>query len=112
NVSDVSMGEIRDFVQRTFKPVAGQKGLEFIVDIDPAVPSPMYTDGQRLEQVLKNLLSNAFKFTERGSVTLAIHLAETSRRYASRTLDHAPGGVIAFEVRDTGVGIPKGKQQL
>jgi signal transduction histidine kinase/HAMP domain-containing protein len=112
NQSDVSMGEIRDFVQRTFKPVAEQKNLDFVIDIDPAVPSPIATDGQRLQQVLKNLLSNAFKFTERGAVTLAIRPAEATRRFASRSLDRAAGGVIAFEVRDTGVGIPREKQQL
>jgi CheY-like chemotaxis protein/signal transduction histidine kinase/HAMP domain-containing protein len=112
NQSDVSMKEIRDFVQRTFKPVAEQKSLDFVIDIDPAVPSPISTDGQRLQQVLKNLLSNAFKFTERGSVTLSIRAPESTRRFASRSLDRAEGGVIAFEVRDTGVGIPKEKQQL
>jgi CheY-like chemotaxis protein len=62
--------------------------------------------------VLKNLLSNAFKFTERGSVTMAVHKADPDRRFASRSLDRAEGGVVAFEVRDTGIGIPKDKQQL
>jgi CheY-like chemotaxis protein/signal transduction histidine kinase len=108
---DISMSDVRDFVQRTFKPIAEQKGLEFTIDIDPQVP-PMYTDAQRLQQVLKNLLSNAFKFTERGGVTLVIHPAENSRRFATRTLDRSEGGVVAFEVRDTGVGIPKEKQQI
>jgi len=111
SATDVSMAEIRDFVQRTFKPVADQKSLEFNVDIDPQTPS-MHTDGQRLQQVLKNLLSNAFKFTEKGSVTLSIHPAEAERKFASRSLDRAEGGVIAFAVRDTGIGISRDKQQL
>ncbi|HVX40904.1 MAG TPA: HAMP domain-containing protein [Gemmatimonadaceae bacterium] len=112
NPGDVSMASVRDFVERTFRPMAEQKSLEFKVDVAPDVPSPIFTDGQRLQQILKNLLSNAFKFTERGGVTLAVHRPETGRRFASRSLDRAEGGVIAFEVRDTGIGIPKDKQQL
>src|SRR5262249_7134568 len=76
--TDVSMTEIQSFVERTFRPVAEQRHLDFKVEIAPDAPSPMRTDGQRLQQVLKNLLSNAFKFTERGGVTLAIHKAETN----------------------------------
>jgi CheY-like chemotaxis protein/HAMP domain-containing protein/GAF domain-containing protein len=109
---DVSMTEVRDFVERTFKPVAEQKHLNFVVNVSPQVPTAFVTDGQRLQQVLKNLLSNAFKFTERGGVTLSIHPADVGRRFASRTLDRADGGVIAFEVKDTGIGIPKDKQRL
>ena len=112
NLADVSMTEIRDFVERTFRPVAEQKRVDFRVEIAQGVPTPFVTDGQRLQQVIKNLLSNAFKFTEQGSVILSVRAAETSRRYAARSLDHAEGGVIAFEVRDTGIGIPKEKQQL
>src|SRR6185295_18655144 len=82
------------------------------VEVAADVPTPIYTDGQRLQQVLKNLLSNAFKFTERAGVTLSIHRAETNKRFASRSLDRVEGGVVAFEVRDTGIGIPKEKQQL
>jgi CheY-like chemotaxis protein len=112
NVSAVGMDEIRDFVMRSFQPVAEQKKLDLEVTIDPDVPSPITTDGQRLQQVLKNLLANAFKFTERGGVTLAVRRAEQSRRFASRSLDQAEGGVIAFAVTDTGIGIPREKQQL
>ncbi|MEO6878752.1 MAG: ATP-binding protein, partial [Gemmatimonadaceae bacterium] len=112
NAGDLSMTEIRDFVGRTFQPVADQKHISFTVDIGEDVPPVIFTDGQRLQQVLKNLLSNAFKFTSEGGVTLAINRAETTRRFASRTLDRVEGGVIAFDVRDTGIGIPKEKQQL
>ncbi|MDB4878258.1 MAG: ATP-binding region ATPase domain protein [Gemmatimonadetes bacterium] len=112
NPSDLATKEIREFVERTFKPVAEQKGISFGVEIDHDVPQQIYTDGQRLQQILKNLLSNAFKFTQEGGVTLAIHRAESTRRFASRSLDRVEGGVIAFEVRDTGIGIAKEKQQL
>ncbi|HXT19018.1 MAG TPA: HAMP domain-containing protein [Gemmatimonadaceae bacterium] len=112
NPTDLPMNEVKDFVERTFKPVAEQKNLSFDVNIAADVPSPIYTDGQRLQQVIKNLLSNAFKFTERGGVTLSIHRAESNKRFASRSLDRVEGGVIAFEVKDTGIGIPRDKQQL
>jgi HAMP domain-containing protein/CheY-like chemotaxis protein/signal transduction histidine kinase len=111
NPTDVTMRDITDFVDRTFRPVAEQKSLSFTVDVTPDAPTPIYTDGQRLQQVLKNLLSNAFKFTERGGVTLSIRRAEKGRRFAARTLDRAEA-VIAFAVKDTGIGIPRDKQQL
>ena len=112
NATDVPMSAVRDFVERTFRPVAEDKGLTLTVDVQPDVPPTLHTDGQRLEQVLKNLLSNAVKFTERGTVSLTIRRAATSRRFATRALDRSEAGVIAFEVRDTGIGIPKEKQQL
>ncbi|HEX7070045.1 MAG TPA: response regulator, partial [Rhodothermales bacterium] len=112
NVTDVPLSDVRDFVERTFRPVAEQKNLDFRVTIADDAPSPIFTDTQRLQQVLKNLLSNAFKFTETGSVTLSVRRAEASRRFASRSLDRADGGVIAFQVTDTGIGIPREKQQL
>ena len=112
NATDVPMSAVRDFVERTFRPVAEDKGLTLTVDVQPDVPPTLHTDGQRLEQVLKNLLSNAVKFTDRGTVSLTIRRAATSRRFATRALDRSEAGVIAFEVRDTGIGIPKEKQQL
>jgi CheY-like chemotaxis protein len=81
------------------------------VEVQPDAPSTIYTDPQRLQQVLKNLLSNAFKFTEQGAVTLTIRKADKGKRFASRTLDQAET-VIAFAVSDTGIGVPKDKQQL
>ncbi|HKN65008.1 MAG TPA: response regulator, partial [Gemmatimonadaceae bacterium] len=111
NPTDVTVRDVTDFVERTFRPVAEQKNLTFTLDVGPDAPSPIYTDGQRLQQVLKNLLSNAFKFTERGGVTLSIRRADKGRRFAARTLDRADD-VIAFGVKDTGIGIPRDKQQL
>jgi CheY-like chemotaxis protein/signal transduction histidine kinase len=111
NATDVPVREVTDFVERTFRPVAEQKGLNFTLEVSPDAPSPVYTDGQRLQQVLKNLLSNAFKFTERGAVTLSIRRADKGRRFAARSLDRADD-VIAFGVKDTGIGIARDKQQL
>ena len=85
-------------LSRTFQPVAEQKGLAFWTQIAPGAPEDVETDLHRLEQVLKNLLSNALKFTERGEVRL-----EVSR---------ADAGKVAFCVRDTGIGIPAEQQQI
>jgi HAMP domain-containing protein/CheY-like chemotaxis protein/signal transduction histidine kinase len=111
NPMDVPMQDVSSFSKRTFDVVAQQKGITFTVDIQPESPPAIYTDGQRLQQVLKNLLSNAFKFTETGGVTLTIRKAEKGKRFASRILDQADT-VIAFAVSDTGIGIAKEKQQL
>src|SRR6185369_5534123 len=109
--TEMPLSEMESFVNRTFKPVAEQKNLEFSVRVQPDAPTPIYTDPQRLQQVIKNLLSNAFKFTEQGGVTLTIRRADKDRKFASRSLDKAEQ-VIAFSVTDTGIGIPKEKQQL
>ncbi len=109
--SDVRIGELKEFVERSFSPVAEQKGLAFHVEVGPDLPQTIYTDGARLQQVLKNLLSNAFKFTQEGEVTLTIRRAEKGRRFQNPTLDSA-SDVIAFAVQDTGIGIAKDKQRL
>jgi CheY-like chemotaxis protein/HAMP domain-containing protein/GAF domain-containing protein len=108
---EVPIQDVSSFTKRTFEPVAHQKGLTYTVDVQPGVPTTIYTDGQRLQQVIKNLLSNAVKFTEKGGVTLTIRKAEKGKRFASRILDQAET-VIAFMVEDTGIGIAKEKQQL
>jgi signal transduction histidine kinase/DNA-binding response OmpR family regulator/CHASE3 domain sensor protein len=79
-----------------FTPVAEKKNLEFRVEVRPECPAYIETDGQRLEQILRNLLSNAFKFTEQGSVELRVA--------------RAPDGQIALSVADTGIGISQDKQ--
>ena len=80
-----------------FRPVAEKKNLEFRIQIDPGCPGHVETDGQRLEQILRNLLSNAFKFTEQGNVELSVR----------RASDHQ----IALSVADTGIGISEDKQK-
>ncbi len=71
----------------------------------------MFTDNKRLNQILKNLLSNAFKFTAQGSVTLNISLTDKSMVFPMESLNEAKR-VIAFSVKDTGIGIPESKQKL
>ena len=111
NPADVRINEVKEFVERSFNPVAEQKSLAFRVEVGPDLPQTVYTDGARLQQVLKNLLSNAFKFTQEGEVTLTMRRAEKGRRFQNPNLDSA-SDVIAFAVQDTGIGIAKDKQRL
>jgi HAMP domain-containing protein/CheY-like chemotaxis protein/signal transduction histidine kinase len=111
NVGEVKLSDLRDYVERSFKPVAEDKNLAFEIEVHGAnVPPTIQTDEQRLQQILKNLLSNAFKFTRKGGVKLRVGLAE-GRQFASETLAHADA-VIEFAVEDTGVGIPHDKLRL
>ncbi|HMG69620.1 MAG TPA: HAMP domain-containing protein [Gemmatimonadaceae bacterium] len=111
NATEVGLADIKDFVERSFSQLADQKSLGFHVEVNADVPKSIYTDGGRLQQVLKNLLSNAFKFTENGDVTLTVRRAEKGRRFLNPNLE-AASDVLAFSVSDTGIGIPKDKQRL
>jgi HAMP domain-containing protein/signal transduction histidine kinase/CheY-like chemotaxis protein len=108
DVATVPFAEMRKFVESTFRQVADLKGLNFEVDLDPNLPPAMQTDTKRLQQVLKNLLSNAFKFTERGGVSLRASVV-TEGWNVEQELLNASNTVIAFSVSDTGIGIPKEK---
>ncbi|MBW4575976.1 MAG: HAMP domain-containing protein [Aphanothece sp. CMT-3BRIN-NPC111] len=101
--------DIRSHMERTFSQVAQDKGLNFTVEFDPGLPRAIYTDSKRLQQVLKNLLSNAFKFTERGQVMLRV--AVVAQGWSAKTLDRTDT-VIAFAVSDTGIGIAPDKQKI
>jgi signal transduction histidine kinase/ActR/RegA family two-component response regulator/HAMP domain-containing protein len=97
------LADVRDYLEQTFRHVADQKGLDFEVQMDPSLPETVFTDLNRLQQVLKNLLSNAFKFTAQGGVLLRV----------SRGPGAEDGGdTISFAVQDSGIGIPAAKQKL
>ncbi|MET0401367.1 MAG: response regulator, partial [Cystobacter sp.] len=108
---DAAVVELVDFARRTFEPVAEQKELGFLTDVYPDVESTVFTDPKRLQQILKNLLSNAFKFTSTGQVTLRIRRADAEDRFSAPELVDAEQ-VLAFSVIDTGIGIPEDKQKL
>jgi signal transduction histidine kinase/CheY-like chemotaxis protein/HAMP domain-containing protein len=110
-VSDLSLVELHDALEREFRHVADQQGVSLEVELDPEAPSLITTDPGRLRQVLKNLLANAFKFTERGTVTLRIGRPDPGWRSTNGRLVDA-GAVIAFSIRDTGIGIAPELQQL
>ncbi|WP_257453940.1 hybrid sensor histidine kinase/response regulator [Archangium lipolyticum] len=111
DVDEVSLDSLKDFVERTFRQVAVDRKLGFKLDFAQGLPAHILTDGRRLQQVLKNLLANAFKFTEEGHVTLDVRPAR-----GGWSVDHAVlnqgGSVLAFSVIDTGIGIAESKQRI
>ncbi|NVB77651.1 MAG: response regulator [Kofleriaceae bacterium] len=102
----VRVGELGDYLRRMFEPQASHRKLAYAVELDQALPSVIHTDRARLGQILKNLLSNAFKFTERGAVTVRM-FRPTSDDLARLGL--AIADPIAITVTDTGIGIAADK---
>jgi signal transduction histidine kinase/CheY-like chemotaxis protein len=107
----MSIEELQNYVERSFRPLAAQKELGFEISVADDAPATIETDEQRLQQVLKNLLSNAFKFTEQGGVTLRIERAPKDIAFASEILTRADG-VISFAVSDSGIGVAEDKLRL
>ncbi|MFC0470611.1 response regulator [Halalkalibacter kiskunsagensis] len=97
---EVLISDVKAFVERQFAPVSNQKGVEFKLKVDSDTPTILFTDDQRLKQILKNLLSNAFKFTTKGCVELHIKKGKEE-----------DGFKVVFSVIDTGIGISKEKQK-
>jgi HAMP domain-containing protein/CheY-like chemotaxis protein/signal transduction histidine kinase len=108
---EVFFGALLEAVSRPFRHEAENRRLLFEVTGDPRLGRSLVTDSKRLQQVLKNLLSNAFKFTEMGSVRLTVSSASSGWSAGHPILSGA-GSVIAFEVSDTGIGIPPEKQRI
>ncbi len=98
SVEPVTVGKTLDLLAKIFQPAAEQKKLGFSMHVEPGTAAQLETDPQRLGQILKNLVSNAIKFTEKGAVDVRVHTATA--------------GWIAFAVRDTGVGIPANQQEV
>jgi signal transduction histidine kinase/DNA-binding response OmpR family regulator len=109
--SPVRFSEITKYVDNTFKHISEAKNLKFTIEADNDLPEILETDPQRLNQILKNLLSNSFKFTEKGEVGLKIYKADHNWKPGTPSLDNADT-VIAFEISDTGIGISKDKQNI
>jgi len=109
--SPVTFDEITRFVESTFQHISKARKLDFSIKTDPNLPEVIETDSQRLNQILKNLLSNAFRFTEKGGVELKIYKADHNWKTKNESLD-AADTVVAFEIRDTGIGISKDKQTI
>ncbi|MEO8480985.1 MAG: response regulator, partial [Acidobacteriota bacterium] len=108
---EITFASLRDAVNRTFHSVAESKSLAFHVDIDTALPRAFVSDPKRLNQVLKNLLSNAFKFTAQGHIAMTVRQVTEGWPSDHPILQYVQNAV-AFAVTDTGIGIAPEKQRL
>ena len=111
DTSELRLADLQNYVERTFRHVAESKNLDFVIQLDPRLPKSMLTDAKRLQQVIKNLLSNAFKFTQHGRVALTVEPVHGGWNPDNEGLNHTPL-VLAFAVTDTGIGIAPDKQQI
>jgi signal transduction histidine kinase/HAMP domain-containing protein/ActR/RegA family two-component response regulator len=109
DITAMSVERLKGDLGRDYEPVGRAKGVGFSIDVSAGSPETIVSDPQRLRQILKNLLANAFKFTEHGAVHLQIGLASEGWSADTRSLATAPA-VIAFAVRDTGIGIEDEQQ--
>ncbi|WP_310551571.1 HAMP domain-containing protein [Paenibacillus glufosinatiresistens] len=109
--SEVPLAELTGGLDRTFRHMVNAKKLDYRISVDPGVPPRIMTDPKRLQQILKNLLSNAFKFTEEGQIMVQIRKAEEGWNPERESLNRART-VLCFSVSDTGIGIPHEKQQI
>ncbi|GIO34221.1 hypothetical protein J2TS6_53620 [Paenibacillus albilobatus] len=109
NREPVPVQEWKSFVHQNFMPVASKKQVALKLNVDQDLPESIVTDGYRVKQIIRNLMSNAFKFTNRGSVTFSVQRAEA--RELPSYLD-GRNSYIALSVEDTGIGIPKDKTEL
>lgn len=105
-LSEVNLSEFPSNLERNFTHIADQKGLNFTINIAADVPTILQTDEKRFQQIIKNLLSNAFKFTEKGSVSVHVNKVPTDVTYAG--VDYW----LEVSIKDTGIGIPKEKHEL
>jgi HAMP domain-containing protein/CheY-like chemotaxis protein/signal transduction histidine kinase len=111
DAEEILTSNLLDTVGRPFRHEAENRQLSFDIEVDPNLGRSIITDSKRLQQVLKNLLSNAFKFTAEGGVRLRVSAAVGGWSGEHPVLNHSPA-VVAFEVSDTGIGIPLEKQKL
>jgi signal transduction histidine kinase/CheY-like chemotaxis protein/HAMP domain-containing protein len=109
--NETLFADLRNQIERTFRPVAESRALSFTIDMAPSLPAGIWTDEKRLLQVIRNMLSNAFKFTEKGGVSISIAPATSGWSVNHSGLDRADR-VLAFIVSDTGIGISADKQKL
>jgi CheY-like chemotaxis protein/signal transduction histidine kinase/HAMP domain-containing protein len=108
---EIAFANLLDMVARPFRHEAETRQLSFEVSVDPNLGRSITTDSKRLQQILKNLLSNAFKFTSQGGVRLRVAEVQSGWSAAHPVLKQTPT-VVAFEVSDTGIGIPHEKQKV
>ncbi|WP_405153937.1 response regulator [Paenibacillus sp. FSL K6-0108] len=109
NYETMRMEELTSFVQQNFGPMANKKELDLNIEFDSNLPEWVYTDSHRVKQILRNLLSNAFKFTNRGSVSL---IGQKMKKEELPGYLNTNQEYVGFTVKDTGIGIPSDKTDL
>lgn len=113
DIEPVRPEEIKHNMESLFTEIANSKKINFVANLSPDLPQKINTDLSRIEQIIKNLLSNAFKFTpENGEIKFEIAPAQQDIQFYSDNLKEAATGIIAFSVKDSGIGIPADKQKL
>jgi HAMP domain-containing protein/CheY-like chemotaxis protein/signal transduction histidine kinase len=108
---EITFASLRESVERNFRHIAENKNLPFHIEFDASLPKTFTSDSKRLQQIIKNLLSNAFKFTSRGHVRMKVGIAKEGWSLDHPTLNWNPP-VLALEIDDTGIGIAPEKQKL
>src|SRR5262249_41827412 len=111
DASELRVDDLHRSIERGFRHIAESKHVDFVIELIQPLPKTMVTDVKRLQQIVKNLLSNAFKFTHVGQVTFRIETALAGWSPDNEEL-HRAGQVLAFSVIDTGIGISPDKQQI
>ena len=109
-VSELHFADLAERLQQYFQPVARDKGLDFVIDVAVDAPKVVHTDRQRLDQILRNLVANAIKFTDSGTITVAIRSLSSEEMAAAPALAGEDG--VAIAVTDSGIGIPPEKQKM
>ena len=109
-MEEVSFAGLYEHVERSFRQVAEEKGLDLVLDFADELPASLTTDDMRLRQVIRNLLSNAFKFTDTGGVSFRVRCLTDRNEVPASVAGEGP--VAAFVVEDTGIGIPQEKLQI
>ena len=110
-IDPMAFTELENYIDRNFRQLAQDKNLGFQLEFSPSLPRAIYTDAKRLQQILKNLISNGIKFTEEGEISLQVKPATSGWSSDNENLN-AADLVIAFAVIDTGIGIPTAKQKV
>lgn len=105
NVESVNLDDLLAGIRQKFEPLVKEKGLSFNVAMEDGIPAQIQTDRQKLEQVIKNLISNAIKFTAQGSINLRVYRPDCNIDLSFASLDCKD--TIAISISDTGIGIPK-----
>jgi signal transduction histidine kinase/DNA-binding response OmpR family regulator/CHASE3 domain sensor protein len=113
SIAPVTLSAIRADIAGMFREVASSKKINFTTNVDPGCPVEVYTDKDRIEQIIRNLLSNAFKFTHEGG-RVRLHVEQVNPRTVSLRNEHllSNAQVLAFHVSDNGIGIPRSKQDI